>query len=109
MNPVWLLFLPLTTAMAAQAYSSYHEGFKRSPFFIPLFFSMQLVTGSIWITGARLLAPRQLFTFNMIWDAVAVGTFCLIPLVAFGVQLRPLGWAGLLLVVLGSLLVKVSE
>jgi multidrug transporter EmrE-like cation transporter len=108
-NPVWLLFLPLTAAMAAGAYSSYHEGFKRGPYFVPLFFALQLTTGSIWIAGARALGPRQLFTFNMLWDAAAVGTFCLIPLVAFGVQLRPLGWAGLSLVVLGSILVKVSE
>lgn len=109
MSP-WVAIPFVAVAMGLGSWLSYHPTHKAATWFPWALAGLAVANGLLWSWAARHAGDnRTLFNLSMGWDAVTILSYSVLPLVAFGVRLSPLAWVGLVLVVVGSLLVKMGE
>lgn len=107
---IFLLLLPVAVALSATALLSYGDSTRRTWWFLWLACpGLAWCNATLWGLACRWASDkRELFTLSVAWDVVTILAFTALPLVAFGVRLGPVAWAGLVMVGAGAVLVKVG-
>lgn len=106
MNP-WVALIPLAVVMCAGSWISYDRTFKSSVWFPWCMAGLCVVNGLLWAWVVRQTVDgRQVYSLSVAFDVITIAAYSVLPLVAFGVRLSPVAWAGLAMVVIGAYMVK---
>jgi hypothetical protein len=93
--------------MCVSAAMSYSERCKAAGWFVWASVGLGVCNCLLWATAARWTADRrELYSVSVAWDVAVIVAYSVLPLVALGVQLSPVAWAGFGMVCVGAILVK---
>lgn len=88
---------------------SYSVGLKQSNWYFPVGLTLAIIVNILWLYIAKHSPDKnELYIRALIWDAMIVGAFVVVPLVMHGVRLS--GWTlvGCIFIIIGLVLTKVS-
>lgn len=106
----WATLFLLAGLCSVGAYLCYRPDWMGRWWYTPAFGVLSLLVGLLFGWAVQRVGDqKQVYAFNLAWDAVVVVAYVLLPLAAFGVRLTIAGWVGLALIVAGTILVKVSH
>jgi len=89
------------------AYATFHPPWRDHASYIWLLLAINTIATVIYASMMRYVdTANRMYVYNVLWDVVMCGMYYLVPLACFGVQLDRYGVAGMTLVVLGSILLK---
>lgn len=105
----YLFLLPAAVCLccsSALAYGKYRE----ASWYLWAMALLSALNGLLWGLGSRFCVDqRQTYSLSVVWDAVTLTAYNVLPLLAFGVRLSPTAWAGFVLVVTGAVLISNSK
>ena len=105
MNAFWML-LPASIVNAGASMLSYQPHLRERWWFIVVIASCSTLNGLTWSIASRLsINNRELFTLSLIWDAIAIFSYSVLPIMVCGVRLSPVAWSGFAMVVMGAIIV----
>lgn len=91
------------------SWASFNDGFRQSPNFIPLMVTISAVSGAVFAFGCQYLDSKaRIFLFSLGCDVIMVFAYYVIPVVFFGVTLKPSVMMGSLLVLAGLLVIQLG-
>ncbi len=107
MNP-WLT-VPFTALLLLAGALASYSPFNQSRAYIVAMCSLGLVGSFTWALCCRWAGAdtRTLYSVSMVVDCLTILIYSVLPLLVFKITLSPGAWVGLLLVCIGTLLVKV--
>lgn len=101
----WLVIAGIIYSICA--YMCYHESFRNSQWYMPAGLILGFMAVIIWFSTVRLIGDKhRIYFYSLMWDAVLVGVYYVIPILFFNVRLDKWGIIGLALMTLGLVLVK---
>src|SRR5262245_14602500 len=106
----FLLIVPAAIVFSAMAVMSYAESTRQAGWFVwlvgPALGALNLLR---WCLACKWSSDhRSILSLSYAWDAVAIVAYSVLPLWLFGIRLGPVAWAGLVMVVVGAVMVKVG-
>jgi hypothetical protein len=105
---VYLLFVLGFILYAFSAWFMYQNHFKDQWFFLPVSISAGILGSILWGTVAKItLATNELYMRGLIWDAMLVGCYTLLPFF-WGVKLSMTSYVGVGITVVGLVLTKMG-
>lgn len=108
MSP-YLILLPAALCLCVSATLAYSRH-REAAWYLWALAGLSAFNGLLWGLGSRLCTDhRQTYSLSVVWDAVTLTAYNVLPLLAFGVRLSPTAWAGFVLVVTGAVLISNSK
>lgn len=108
-----LKMLPVITTIvglvvyAVSIWATYHPEIRATRLFWVVGMSAAVVGHGVWSLLAQSLDEQKgIFLYSLLWDVGFTAVSILIPALLFGLRVSLPGYAGLLLIVVGSLVVK---
>jgi multidrug transporter EmrE-like cation transporter len=88
----------------------YYGTDKATPLYSSIYIlSAAFATGLFYLSSRSISDSSQLFKYGVYYDTAIVATWTVIPFLVFDVKLTKMGVAGLLLILLGTVLLKMSD
>lgn len=105
---IYIQFILGGLAYAAMAYASYSESFKQSSLYFPSGIALAIIANLLWFSLAKTESnASQLVIKGLIWDAVLMAAFLVVPFLFFHVKFTTTQAVGVGLTLIGLLLTKV--
>ncbi len=108
MSP-YLFLLPAALCLCLSSGLAYGRH-REAAWFLWAMACLSALNGLLWGFGSRYCVDqRQVYSLSVVWDAVTLTAYNVLPLILFGVRLSPAAWMGFVLVVSGALLISNSK
>lgn len=106
MSP-WLSLIPIAFIMCVGSYLSYQRNIKDSVWFAIAMVILATFNALLWVAAVRWSeSQRQLFSISICIDVLTVLAYSVLPLVVLGVKLTTPSMVGVVMVIVGSIIVK---
>jgi drug/metabolite transporter (DMT)-like permease len=106
---IYLQFISGLVLYSAMAFASYHPALKASPWFFPVGIGSAVVANFIWFSMAKAdPVSSSLMIKGLIWDAVLMLCYLIIPIIFFEAKFTPVQAVGVGLTVIGLFLTKLA-
>ena len=104
----WIGLLLVAILLIISCVLGYSDAFRGSQFYYPICFTIGTVLNAVWYWVVQYIGSdkHRLYVYSVIWDAVIVAVFYLIPLFFCDVHLSKWGILGLALIIGGLALIK---
>jgi drug/metabolite transporter (DMT)-like permease len=107
---VILLFAGAAIAYAVSAYITYHKWWKDSSWLYPTGIMISVIMSVIWYTLVRIIRDdHDLYIASNIWDALITLVFTIIPIIFFHIRPDWKTWAGITMIIMGTLVLKLTH
>jgi hypothetical protein len=107
---IWLTFILAFVLYAASAYLSYHKEWKSSNFYFPLGIFVGLLITTLWFWLVKNMDDKnEIYFYSLVWDAIMIGVFYIVPIIVYGVNINKIGLIGLFLIICGLIIFKTSQ
>ena len=106
------MIIPYIVGMAVYISSvlvSYSTSLKQTNWYFPIGLSLAIVANTMWLYIAKHSSVKDdLYVRGLVWDAMIVSAYVIVPLIWYGV--RPTGYtlAGCIFIVIGLILTKLG-
>lgn len=104
----WLFIVGILYCICA--FLTYKEEWRYEWWYLPIssFFGSVLVL--IWYLVIRHIGDKdRIYFYSLCWDGVLVGVYYFLPILLFGVRLERMGIVGLALILVGLVMIKLSN
>lgn len=105
----WIAIITGVILYAFLAYVTYYNEVRTSIWYLPLFSVFSLLTGLVFAITAKYLDDKsRMYMFSFYWDTLLTLTYFVVPIVFFGVQFTRTATCGMILVIIGLIILKIS-
>ncbi len=105
---IYIFLISGIVAGSLGVYTAYSGELKDSIWYLPLGLASAVTTNILWYRLAQKLDGTQLYKIAGVWDLTQASLWLLLPLVVFGVTLKPLGWLGFGFMFIGVILLNIG-
>lgn len=103
-----MYLIPAFVAFLVGSVFSYSDSLRNSRAYMPVFVTAILATGFCWVAATRMADDKnKIYVFSLAWDFVMIVAYYFIPLIVFEFKFNLGVIAGMLLMLVGMVLVKV--
>lgn len=104
----YLIFALASVIYGCYGWLCYNPDFKhKNMIWLGLFFAVG--ANLLWILLSKNTDKKEtLFFYALVWDSIVVISSIGVPMLLFGLRLQPIGWMGLIMLLSGLTLVKLS-
>ena len=103
MSP-WVSVIAVIIICCVGSTLTYAPGVKMMAWYPWVMASLSVVGGLLYGLSAKACASdAETFALSITWDVIAAAVYVIVPVCVFGMRLSPLGWAGLLMALIGVL------
>lgn len=107
---MWVILLIVAIIQTCLCTMTFTKSFHDRWWYFPVGIIFGVTTNSLWLLSAKILPDKQqIYIFSLFWDCIMVGVYFLIPVIAFGIKFDKIGFFGLLLIIIGTLLIKLRS
>jgi drug/metabolite transporter (DMT)-like permease len=105
---MWIILLLIGLIHTVICSISFNKNIHDRWWYFPLGLCLGISSNALWLFSAKLLGEKnEIYIFSLLWDCVMVGVYFLVPVFVFGIKLDRIGIIGLILVLVGTLLIKI--
>jgi uncharacterized membrane protein len=105
----WLFLLMAGLLYAAGCWLTYSEESKKAWWYLPFGIFLGALINVIWFIAAKMHTSHHMYRFTLIWDAMLMSIYYMMPLIFFGVKMDRWTLLGLSLIVTGAVIIKVKH
>lgn len=107
---MWIILVVVAIIQTIICTLTYNKAIHDRWWYFPLGVLMGVSTNTLWLISAKLLGDKQqIYIFSLFWDCIMMAIYLLIPIFIFGIRFDKIGFCGLLLIIIGTLLIKIRS
>lgn len=104
-----MIFLSITAVIYVISCWLTYSDYKNEWWYIPIGVFLGVITGIVWYTAVKVFDDKQrMYVFNLLWDAMMMAIYYIMPLLLFDVKLTKWMVAGMTLIVAGAIVIKIK-
>ena len=89
---------------------SYSDDYRKAYWFVPIGVFIGVLINLVWVYTIKYLDNNQkIYVFGIMWDALMMTTYYLLPILLFDVKLTKTTIIGLILILSGVVILKTND